>query len=126
MEDWEFVVTGAAGALGVPQMRAVASDQDIADAKIQQQRQEADDYFKLYKWTSGGATYTNLENFLRAKGVTSKRKLGILFDIAKESGIIYKSENRKYHYAGLNKEIPNDEPESLPFERQDDNDKTDF
>jgi hypothetical protein len=25
MEDWEFVVTGAAGALGVPQMRPVAS-----------------------------------------------------------------------------------------------------
>ena len=126
MEDWEFVVTNAAGALGVPQMRAVASDQDIADAKIQQQRQEADDYFKLYNWTAGGATYTDLENFLRAKGVTSKRKLGTLFDIAKEAGIIYKSENRKYHYAGLNREIPNDEPESLPFERQNDNENNDF
>jgi hypothetical protein len=126
MEDWEFVVTGAAGALGVPQMRAVASEVDIADAKVQQARQEADDRFKLFHWTPQGATYTELENFLRAQGVTSKRKLGTLFDIAKESGIIYKSENRKYHYAGLNCEIPNDEPESLPFERQDDNDKTDF
>ena len=126
MEDWEFVVTNAAGALGVPQMRAVASDQDIADAKIQQQRQEADDYFKLYNWTSAGATYTDLENFLRAKGVTSKRKLGTLFDVAKEAGIIYKSENRKYHYAGLNREIPNDEPESLPFERQNDNENNEF
>ena len=126
MEDWEFVVTNAAGALGVPQMRAVASDQDIADAKIQQQRQEADGYFKLYNWTAGGATYTDLENFLRAKGVTSKRKLGTLFDIAKEAGIIYKSENRKYHYAGLNREIPNDEPESLPFERQNDNENNEF
>jgi hypothetical protein len=126
MEDWEFVVTGAAGALGVPQMRAVASEVDIADAKVQQARQEADDRFKLFHWTPQGATYTELENFLRAQGVTSKRKLGTLFDIAKESGIIYKSEGKKYHYAGLNKEIPNDEPESLPFERQDDNDKTDF
>lgn len=126
MEDWEFVVTNAAGALGVPQMRAVASDQDIADAKIQQQRQEADDYFKLYNWTGGGATYTDLENFLRAKGVTSKRKLGTLFDVAKEAGIIYKSENRKYHYAGLNREIPNDESESLPFDRQNDNENNDF
>jgi hypothetical protein len=126
MEDWEFVVTGAAGALGVPQMRAVASEVDIADAKVQQARQEADDRFKLFHWTPQGATYTELENFLRAQGVTSKRKLGTLFDIAKESGIIYKSEGKKYHYAGLNKEIPNDEPESLPFERQDNNDKTDF
>ena len=126
MEDWEFVVTGAAGALGVPQMRAVASEQDITDTKIQQARIEADDYFKLYNWTAGGATYTDLENFLRAKGVTSKRKLGTLFDVAKEAGIIYKSENRKYHYAGLNREIPNDEPESLPFERQNDNENNDF
>lgn len=123
MEDWEFVITSAAGSLGVPQMRAVASDQDITEAKIQQARQEADDRFKLYNWKPAGATYTDLENFLRAQGVTSKRKIATLFDTAKEAGIIYKSEGRKYHYAGLNKEIPNDEPESLPFARQnDDND----
>ena len=47
-------------------------------------------------------------------------------NLAKEAGIIYKSENRKYHYAGLNREIPNDEPESLPFERQNDNENNDF
>ena len=31
MEDWEFVVTEAAGALGVPQMRAVASNVDLQE-----------------------------------------------------------------------------------------------
>jgi hypothetical protein len=120
MEDWEFVVTGAAGALGVPQMRAVASETDITDSKIQQERIEADDYFKLFNWTSAGATYTDLENFLKSKGITSNRRIGRIFDVAKESGIIYKSNNKKYHYSGLHKQVPNDESEQIDFTPQDD------
>lgn len=126
MEDWEFVVTGSAGALGVPQMRAVASNVDIADAKVQQARIEADDRFKLFHWTPQGATYTELENFLRAQGMTSNRKISALFDIAKESGIIYKTEGKKYHYSGLNNKIPNDTSENLPFDRPNDDEKPDF
>ena len=124
MEDWEFVVTGAAGALGVPQMRTVASEQDITDTKIQQARIEADDIFKLYQWTSSGATYTELEKWLKSKGITSNRRIGGLFDTAMEAGIIYKT-NRKYHYAGLNRDVPNDQSEALPFDKPD-NDDPDF
>ena len=124
MEDWEFVVTGAAGALGVPQMRAVASEQDITDTKIQQARIEADDIFKLYQWNSSGAIYTELEKWLKSKGITSNRRIGGLFDTAMEAGIIYKT-NRKYHYAGLNRDVPNDQSEALPFEKPD-NDDPDF
>ena len=116
MEDWEFVVTGAAGALGVPQMRAVASETDITESKNQQLRTEADDIFKLYNWTSSGATYTDLERFLRAKGINSNRKIADMFNIAMESGIIYKSDKRKYHYNGLTKQVPNDEEQTMPFE----------
>jgi hypothetical protein len=119
MEDWEFVVTDAAGALGVPQMRAVATNQDITDAKVQQERIEADDLFKQYHWTSSGATYTDLENFLKSKGVTSNRRIQHIFDVAKEDGIIYKSGNRKYHYAGLKKQVPNDESETIDFTPKD-------
>lgn len=126
LEDWEFVVTAAAGALGVPQMRRVATDIDIADEKIQQARIEANDRFKLFRWTTQGATYTELENFLRAQGVTSKRQIGSLFDIAREAGIIYKTDNKKYHYAGLNAELPNDKVEDIPFERPDDNQQPNF
>ena len=124
MEDWEFVVTGAAGALGVPQMRAVASEQDITDTKIQQARIEADDIFKLYQWNSSGAIYTELEKWLKSKGITSNRRIGGLFDTAMEAGIIYKT-NRKYHYAGLNRDVPNDQSEALPFDKPD-NDDPDF
>ena len=124
MEDWEFVVTGAAGALGVPQMRAVASEKDITDTKIQQARIEADDIFKIFQWTSSGATYTELEKWLKSKGITSNRRIGGLFDTAMEAGIIYKT-NRKYHYAGLNRDVPNDQSEALPFDKPD-NDDPDF
>ena len=119
MEDWEFVITEAAGSLGIPQMRAVASDVDIADAKVQQARIEADDYFKLYQWTSIGATYTDLEKFLRAKGVTSNRRISDMFNVAMESGIIYKTDKKKYHYNGLSKQVPNDQSEQMPFSRSD-------
>jgi hypothetical protein len=116
MEDLEFVITEAAGSLGIPQMRAVASNVDIADAKVQQERIEADDYFKQYNWTAAGATYTDLERFLRAKGINSNRKIANMFNIAMESGIIYKSDKRKYHYNGLTKQVPNDEEQEMPFE----------
>ena len=122
MDDWEFVITEAAGSLGIPQMRAVASNVDIADAKVQQARIEADDYFKLYPWTSTGATYTDLEKWLRTKGVTSNRKIGDMFNVAMEAGIIYKSDKKKYHYNGLDKQAPNDQPEQMPFEGPDNGD----
>lgn len=115
MEDWEFTITEDAGSLGIPKMRTVTTPEEQEAYKDQQARIEADDYFKLYAWTSSGATYTDLERWLRSKGVTSNRKIKTLFDTAKEARIIYQSENKKYHYAGLNKEIPNDEAESIPF-----------
>ena len=126
MEDWEFVITEAAGSLGVPQMKHIATPEEKADAEEQQARIEADDYFKLYPWTSIGATYTDLDKFLRSKGVTSNRKIEEMFNVAKEYGIIYKTDKKKYHYNGLNKDIPNDQSDSLPFARQNDNDQSDF
>ena len=125
LDDWEFVITEAAGALGVPQMRAVASDQDIADAKVQQERIEADDLFKLYHWTSAGATWTDLRNFALSKGM-KERRFSDLLNVAAESGIVYRTDKKKYHYNGLDKMVPNDQPEGLPFERQNDGDKDEF
>ena len=115
MEDWEFVITNAAGALGVPQMRAVASEIDIADAKIQQERIEADDLFKLYHWTSTGATWTDLRNFALSKGM-KERKFSELLNTAAECGILYRTDKKKWHYNGLNKQVPTDKTDNLPFE----------
>jgi len=114
MEDWEFVVTEAAGALGVPQMRAVASNVDLQDSKVQQERIEADDFFKLYHWTSTGATWTELRNFALSKGM-KERKFSELLNIAGESGIVYRTDKKKYHYNGLNGQRSTDKDDDLPF-----------
>ena len=119
MQDWEFIVTEAAGALGVPQMRHVATPEEKEQADNQQQIIEADDLFKLYHWTSQGATWTDLRNFALSKGM-KERKFSELLNIAAEEGIVYRTDKRKYHYNGLNREMPNDQSEDLPFERQND------
>lgn len=119
LEDWEFVVTEAAGALGVPQMRQVATPSEQADAKVQQARIEADDLFKLYHWTSTGASWTDLRNFAVSKGM-KERKFSDLLNVAAEYGIVYRTDKKKYHYNGLNKQVPNDQPEQMPFARSTD------
>ena len=122
VDDWTFEYVPNAGGWGMPVELTVNGSQilNTADYKLQQERKEADLYFKGYAWTSIGATYTDLEKFLRSKGVTSNRKIGSLFNTAMEAGIIYKSEKKKYHYKGLWKQSPNDQAEDLPFAKPSD------
>ena len=119
--DWLFEYVTAAGGWGQPIELEDNGARVVnpADEKAKRERQEADDYFKAYNWTPSGATYTDLEKHLRSKGVTSNRKIGNLFNTAMEAGIIYKSDKKKYHYNGLNKQQPNDESETLPFDSSD-------
>ena len=125
--DWMFEYVTTAGGWGQPvELTDTGSQIENPEAaRIARLRQEADDYFKLYDWTSIGATYTDLERFLRRKGVTSNRRIGDLFNTAMEAGIIYKTDKKKYHYKGLHASQPNDQAESLPFERPN-NDDTPF
>ena len=77
---------------------------------------EADKRLKAFNWTSSGATYTELERYLRKS--VSGRRAGDLINIAKENGIIYMSDDKKkkYHYNGL-KELPKDNSQDLPFDK---------
>ena len=115
MDDWEFEVTEDAGALGIPKIKLSLTAQDIEEAGYQRERQEADDYLKQYPWTSTGASYTAIDKWLYGKGLTSGRRRSDIIRIAKESGIIYMSEKKKYYYAGLKGTIPNDTTDPLPF-----------
>ena len=116
MEDWKFEVTDDAGSLGIPRIINMGAP---VTSEEQRQRTEADEYFKLFAWTNVGATYTELERFLRSKGVTSNRKISQLFDVAMEAGIIYKNDKKKYYYKGLGGEVPDDTIERIPFEAPD-------
>lgn len=114
VSDWKFRVNPV-GSWGMPEQIGVNADIDTTSASYRE-LQDVDAYFKSYNWTSIGAKYTDLENHLRSKGVTSGRKISELFNVGLESGIIYKTDKKKYHYAGLHRERPNDQPEGMPFD----------
>ena len=110
--DWLFQYVTNAGGWGQPveiedNGAKVVNDKEMAFMK------EADERLKAFNWTSAGATYTELERYLRKS--VSGRRAGDLINIAAENGIIYKSDKKKYHYNGL-KELPKDNTQDLPFE----------
>jgi hypothetical protein len=122
VSDWLFQYVTNQGGWGQPveieDNGQRIPDNDKAAQKEQREQQEADDYFKAYNWTSAGATYTDLERHLKNKGVTSNRKISTLFNIAMEAGIIYKSDKKKYHYNGLDRQQPDDEAQQIDFTPQ--------
>ena len=110
--DWLFQYVTNAGGWGQPveiedNGVKVVNDKEMAFIK------EADERLKAFNWTSAGATYTELERYLRKS--ISGRRAGDLINIAAEHGIIYKSDKKKYHYNGL-KELPKDNNQDLPFD----------
>ena len=125
VDDWQFIITDDAGGLGIPKIlgTALMSSDEI---KRRQEIADADAYFKSYIWTPFGATYTELEKWIRTKGVTSNRRIKSLFDTALETGIIIKDSKKKYHYKGIDKPLANDAAENIPFDKPDPNDETPF
>ena len=112
VSDWLFQYVTNAGGWGQPveiedNGMKVVNDKEMAFIK------EADERLKAFNWTSAGATYTELERFLRRS--VSGRRAGDLINTAAEHGIIYKSDKKKYHYNGL-KELPKDNNQDLPFD----------
>ena len=112
VKDWLFQYVTNAGGWGQPveiedNGAKVVNDKEMAFMK------EADERLKAFNWTSAGATYTELERYLRKS--VSGRRAGDLINIAAEHGIIYKSDKKKYHYNGL-KELPKDNSQDLPFD----------
>ena len=112
VNDWLFEYVASAGGWGQPveiedNGVKVVNDKEMAFIK------EADERLKAFNWTSAGATYTELERYLRKS--VSGRRAGDLINIAAEHGIIYKSDKKKYHYNGI-KELPKDNAQDLPFE----------
>ena len=112
VSDWLFQYGTNAGGWGQP-VEIEDNGVKVVDSKEIAFMKEADERLKAFKWTSAGATYTELERYLRKS--VSGRRAGDLINSAAEHGIIYKSDKKKYHYNGL-KELPNDTTEQLPFE----------
>lgn len=112
--DWLFQYVTNAGGWGQP-VEIEDNGAKVVDSKEIALMKEADERLKAFNWTSAGATYTELERYLRKS--VSGRRAGDLINTAKEHGIIYMSDDKKkkYHYNGL-KELPKDPSQDLPFD----------
>ena len=112
VSDWLFQYVTNQGGWGQP-VEIEDNGTKVVDSKDIAFMKEADERLKAFNWTSAGATYTELERYLRKS--VSGRRAGDLINIAAEHGIIYKSDKKKYHYNGL-KELPKDNSQDLPFD----------
>ena len=116
--DWLFKYVTSAGGWGQP-IELEDNGTHVVDSKQMQLVKECNERFKGFKWTSTGASYSDLERHLASQGITSNRKKGDFINAAKEFGILTTTGTKghfKYHYNGL-KDIPQDESEDLPFDR---------
>ncbi len=120
--DWDFQYITNAGGWGQP----VELGDNTTDARDTRKIQKADEIFSKFKWTSAGGRRTDLDIHLNKMGVTSNRDKKDLYDIALNEGILYQSEDKKYHYKGLNGDLPDDRVESIPFEPNNGNEKAPF
>ena len=119
--DWLFEYVPGLGGWGMPiELDDMGGRiEDPEEAKRKKEIEETDNLFKKFNWSHTGLRYTDIESYIKSTGITNKRKIQNLFNIARENGIIYQDDKRKYYYNGLNKELPDDTVEAIPFEQPD-------
>lgn len=124
-DEWCFEVVSAES-WGMPvELDSNGRVDDPIDRKEKEFITEADERFKKLAWTSSGLSRSDVDKYLTNQGVTSNRRRGDLINKGLEKGIIYKTGDKtrpKYYYKGLNKPLPNDEAETLPFDKADNKD----
>lgn len=121
--DWLFEYVTNAGGWGQP-VEIQDNGVKVVDNKEIQFIKEADERFGKMNWTSAGLSRSEVDSALVKQGVTSNRRKADLINKALDVGIIYKDgtkERPKYHYKGLDKPLPNDETQALPFDKPDNN-----
>ena len=121
--DWMFQYVTNQGGWGEP-VEIQDNGVKVVDSKEMQFIKEADERFSKLNWTSTGLSRTEVDSGLTKQGVTSNRRKADLINKALDVGIIYKDgtkERPKYHYKGLDKPLPNDETQDLPFDKPDNN-----
>ena len=120
--DWLFQYVTNAGGWGQP-VEIEDNGVKVINSKEIQLMKECDERFKSFNWTSSGASYSDLDKHLAGQGITSNRKKDNLINAAKEFGILTTTGTKghfKYHYNGL-KAPQADEPNELPFDKNEGN-----
>lgn len=124
VSDWLFEYVTNAGGWGQP-VEINDNGTKVVNTREMEFIKEADERFSKLTWTSAGLSRTEVDSGLTKQGVTSNRRKADLINKAMDVGIIYKDgtkERPKYHYKGLDKPLPNDETQDLPFAKPDNKD----
>ena len=124
VSDWLFEYVTNAGGWGQP-VEINDNGTKVVNTREMEFIKEADERFSKLTWTSAGLSRTEVDSGLTKQGVTSNRRKADLINKALDVGIIYKDGTKdrpKYHYKGLDKPLPNDETQDLPFDKPDNND----
>lgn len=122
VEDWDFQYVTNTGGWGQP----VELGDNTIETRDTRKIRKADEVFGKFKWTSAGGRRTELDVHLNKMGITSNRDKKDLYDLALQEGIIYQSEDKKYHYKGLQRELPDDRISNIPFEPNSNNEEAPF
>lgn len=123
VSDWLFEYVTNTGGWGQP-VEINDNGTKVVNTREMEFIKEADERFSKLTWTSAGLSRTEVDSGLTKQGVTSNRRKADLINKALDVGIIYKDgtkERPKYHYKGLDKPLPNDETQALPFDKPDNN-----
>lgn len=68
-------------------------EKDEEDDHQRKKQEEMPNYFADFPWKEGKATWTDLDRFLRTKGVTSNRRISKIFNESLEKGYLRRDEN---------------------------------
>lgn len=124
--DWLFEYVQNAGGWGQPieieQTNTNLSTPQPIDTKRSELINEARNIFVQYNWPRNGATYTELDKFIRAQGITSNRRIDNIFNVAKEEGILYTIGTKghfRYFFNGLSDDKQDDDTPKILFNESD-------
>ena len=74
----------------------ISKETDLPEEKQTETDTETVDYFAKFPWNGCGATYTELENWIRKNVINSKHRANIIIRESKSSGLIYQDSHRRY------------------------------
>ena len=120
VNDWLFEYVTNAGGWGQP-----VELEDNGERVINPEEEtlkECIARFKDMNWTSGGATYSDLDKHLTSQGITSGVTRSKLINAALECQVITSEGSkghRKFYYNG-DKAVKRNEAKTLPFDKQND------
>ena len=76
-------------------------DDEDTEPKPKKEKEPMPNYFKDYEWKDGKATWSELNAFLKKKGISSNRRISNIFKESIEKGYIRRDDNTRQYMPPL-------------------------